>query len=73
MSLRRAINAMCKACIYDSYQPGNWKQQVQACTSPRCPLFPDRPTSSSEKGQFGPFFDPDSGEPTRRRDNPMGQ
>lgn len=45
MSLRNAINEMCKYCIYDSHSPGNWRQQVDACTSPKCPLFLVRPRS----------------------------
>jgi len=49
MSLRRAINQMCKGCIYDSGAPGNWRQQVSACTSPKSPLFPHRPVSITDK------------------------
>lgn len=64
MSLRKAINSKCKECIHDPYQQGKWKQQVQACTSPRCPLFPVRPISGEESAQFGPFFDANTGEPT---------
>jgi hypothetical protein len=41
-----AINAMCKQCIYDPYQRGNWRQQVEACTSKACPLYEFRPVSS---------------------------
>lgn len=48
-SLRAAINAMCKGCIYDKFQPGNWRQQVEACTSPGCPLYPVRPVSSAKE------------------------
>lgn len=44
-SMRGAINAKCRECIYDPYQAGNWRQQVQACTSPSCPLYPLRPVS----------------------------
>ena len=43
-SLRAAINAMCKGCLYD---PGNgnggWREQVQDCSSSNCPLHPVRP------------------------------
>lgn len=43
-SLRAAINAMCKSCLYD---PGNgngaWREQVQGCSSSNCPLHPVRP------------------------------
>ena len=47
MGMRKAINDMCRACIYDQFAPGNWRQQVTACTSPRCPLYPHRPVSKS--------------------------
>ena len=44
LSLRAAINAMCKSCLYD---PGNgnggWREQVQGCSSSNCPLHPVRP------------------------------
>ena len=49
MSLRAAINAMCKACIYDPIGGrGTWRQQVEACTAPRCPLYAVRPKSAAE-------------------------
>ena len=49
MSLRAAINAKCKECIYDPIAGrGTWRQQVEACTSYRCPLYPVRPVSESE-------------------------
>ena len=38
-SLRKAINAKCKECLYDPYDKGTWRQQVQACTSPKCPAL----------------------------------
>lgn len=44
MSLRAAVNAKCRECIYDPHGGnGTWRQQVTACTSPRCPLFAVRP------------------------------
>lgn len=45
MSLRKSINSMCRQCIYDDESPGNWIQQIDACTSPKCPLFSVRPRS----------------------------
>ena len=49
MSLRAAINAMCKACIYDPIGGrGTWRQQVEACTAPHCPLYAVRPKSAAE-------------------------
>lgn len=47
MSLRAAINAKCKECIYDPLSGGGtWRQQVEACTSYKCPLFPVRPVAA---------------------------
>jgi hypothetical protein len=43
MSLRKAINLKCKDCVYDSMDKGGWKQQVDACTSYSCSLYPVRP------------------------------
>jgi hypothetical protein len=44
LSLRAAINAMCRSCLYD---PGNgnggWREQVEVCSSSNCPLHPVRP------------------------------
>ena len=44
LSLRAAINAMCKSCLYD---PGNgnggWREQVQGCSSSNCALHAVRP------------------------------
>lgn len=48
MSMRKAINAKRKECIYDSQSTGTWRQQVEACTSPKYPLFPLRPVSKPE-------------------------
>lgn len=43
-SLRAAINAMCKSCLYD---PGNgngaWREQVRGCSSSACALHHVRP------------------------------
>ena len=47
-SMRRAINAMCKDCIFDPMGGGNWRQQVSACSTPSCPLFELRPLSRPE-------------------------
>ena len=43
MSLRKAIDAMCKDCTYDDQDKGTWRQQVAACTLKTCPLHPVRP------------------------------
>lgn len=48
--MRKAINDMCKECIYDKFQEGTWREQVEKCTSPKCPLYKHRPiTISSTK------------------------
>ena len=45
-SLRSAINAKCKECIYDPIAGGGaWRQQVTECTSATCSLFEVRPLS----------------------------
>jgi hypothetical protein len=46
-SLRAAVDAMCRSCIYDPGARGNWREQVQACSSANCPLHPSRPISSA--------------------------
>ena len=44
-SLRKAIDAKCKECIYDKRAPGRWREQVAACESSLCPLHTVRPKS----------------------------
>ncbi len=43
---RGKVNAMCARCIYDPYQDGTWRSQVEQCTSVDCPLFSIRPTTT---------------------------
>lgn len=51
-SLRKAINEKCKDCIYDNLAPGNWRQQVEACTCvTSCPLWNVRPKSSKKEAK----------------------
>jgi hypothetical protein len=46
ISLRRAINAKCKDCIWDPLSGGgSWLAQVGACPAVTCPLHPVRPRS----------------------------
>lgn len=46
--MRGKINAKCIECIYDPISGnGSWKQQIEACTSPKCPLYSVRPKSKS--------------------------
>lgn len=43
-SLKKAIAAKCKDCIYDPALPGSWLSQVEACTSVKsCALWLVRP------------------------------
>lgn len=44
--LRGKINAKCCECIYDPYEAGTWRSQVEKCTSKDCPLYQVRPTSN---------------------------
>jgi hypothetical protein len=63
-SMRGAINAKSKDCIYDpKAHMGTWREQVEQCPSTHCPLHPLRPTPSKEapkRGQEGPFPAPAS-------------
>ena len=45
--LRGRINAFCISCIYDPYDEGTWRKQVEKCTASTCPLFDVRPVSES--------------------------
>ncbi len=47
-SLRKAVNAKCKDCIYDNLCPGTWRQQVTLCTVKECPLWEVRPRAASQ-------------------------
>jgi len=42
-SLRKAVDAHCKNCIYDKAEPGTWREQVENCTATGCNLHPHRP------------------------------
>jgi hypothetical protein len=44
MSLRKAINAMCRECIYDPLAGGTAAKQIECFTITTCPLYPVRPT-----------------------------
>lgn len=50
VSLRKAINNYCKECIHDPLSGmGQWRQQVEACTIVKCPLYKARPRSKANK------------------------
>ena len=44
--LKGKLIAKCIECIYDPYQPGSWRKQVEKCTCLTCPLYPVRPMST---------------------------
>lgn len=52
-TLRQAITAHCKECIYDetAIGAGTWRKQATDCTSPDCNLFPYRPVDSTENAR----------------------
>lgn len=51
-SLRAAVNAKCRSCIYDPGSGnGTWREQVEACSSSNCPLHPCRPISGAKTGK----------------------
>ena len=41
-SLRAAINAMCRQCVYDPLAKGSCLQQIIECAIADCPLYPLR-------------------------------
>ena len=61
LSLRAAINAMCRGCLYDlGSGNGGWREQVRGCSSSNCPLHPVRPMpvtarKSGKDGRDGPL------------------
>jgi hypothetical protein len=48
-SLRGAINAQCKQCVYDPMAGGTWREQVADCRGFTCPLYPVRPHPTVKK------------------------
>jgi len=54
-SMREAINAKCKWCIYDDKAEGTWRKQVELCTCTDCPLHTYRPVTTSKSLQKGPM------------------
>jgi hypothetical protein len=66
-SLRKPIDLMCRSCIYDELDTGNWGQQVTACACDYCPLWEVRPVSKPDprttrrEGGVLPDSDPQKG------------
>jgi hypothetical protein len=57
---QQAINAKCKDCIYDKCAPGNWRQQVTACTIRSCSLWEYRPKSRPKAQRTAVFATPEN-------------
>ena len=53
-SLRAAIDAKCRSCLFDPGARGNWREQVSDCSSANCPLHPLRPISGAFKRRLEP-------------------
>lgn len=47
IGFRAAVDAKCRDCAYDPLAGGTWRQQVEACTSGDCPLWPLRPKATA--------------------------
>lgn len=72
-SLRAAIDAQCKGCIYDPISPGTWREQVGCCSSSNCPLHSVRPLPINFKSR-GDSDGAEGSEPSAAGDNaPDGQ
>jgi hypothetical protein len=52
-SMRQAINAKCRECIYDPIGRGTWREQVRDCVSATCSLHQLRPMPSIRKDEDG--------------------
>ncbi len=63
-SLRGAINANCRSCIYDSAESGSWRKQVENCAILACSIHPVRPRSI--KGKAGNKEPPIASDKTKR-------
>lgn len=46
-SLKSAINAYCKTCVYDQSSPGTWREQVENCGVTKCELYEVRPRTAA--------------------------
>ncbi len=67
-SLRAAINAKCKSCIFDPLAMGTWRQQVTLCSVYSCPLWEIRPVSSSPIPESVlRYYQVNAGDPCLRR------
>ncbi len=55
-TLRNAVNAKCKECVFDPHALGNWREQVADCRGVNCPLYSLRPVPRScmKDGEIDP-------------------
>ena len=56
MSLRKAIDAMCKQCVYDPLAGGSWRRQTSECEVVDCALWEYRPLDSRAKSTQKKMF-----------------
>jgi hypothetical protein len=66
-SLRAAIDAFCRWCLFDPRENGTWRAQIEACPCTDCPLHAVRPVTvgnSAFTAPSGPHLEPD-GPPIR--------
>ena len=72
LSLRAAINHKCRECIHDPVGGfDNWREQVTACTSRACPLYPVRPLTTGRQAPEKAVFS--AGEARSRLDPYQGK
>jgi hypothetical protein len=73
-SLRSAINAMCRNCLYDRISgPGSWRQQIEACTAKTCPLYNVRPRPAPTTARaLNALENPENGHFARNLDSGKG-
>lgn len=71
MSLRCAIDAHCRDCIYDPLSGGGtWRSQVAQCSVVSCALWPVRP--GPESGPYANLPRDPAAVTERWRRNPLG-
>ena len=69
----KLLEQKCIECIYDpGCGGGTWREQVKACTSYSCPLYPIRPLPSGEKHASEPEI-PDLGKIRRDEWNDLSK
>jgi len=54
VSLRQAVNAKCKSCIYDPLAEGTWRAQTGACPVTICAFVACAPDALEAASREGP-------------------